>query len=120
MSIARSMMTMRVTLERNAAATDAYGGPGKPGYRVQAPSVPCFVWSRTRARVMDDKKIAEVEEIAIIFPAATDVLSADRIAEVKDRRGRVLLKGPFEVIAGGPQATGGGIDHLNFKLRRVA
>lgn len=113
-------MTMRAEVRRNTAAADGHGHPGKPTYNLVKDGVPCFVWSRVRQRVIDGRQQAEVEEIGAVFRAGADVLAFDRIEQVKDRRGRVLFAGPFEVITGTEKSSGPGVDHLAFKLRRIS
>ena len=120
MSLAGSRMTMRAEIHRNNAATDGHGHPGKPEWTLIKDGVQCFVWSKVRQRVVDGKQQAEVEEIGAVFPRNTDILSFDRIEQIKDRRGRVLFTGPFEVITGTEKSDGSGINHLAFKLRRIA
>lgn len=120
MSVLAHRMTMRAEIHRNGAATDGTGHPGKPEWTLVKDGVPCFVWSKVRQRVIDSHQQAEVEEIGAVFQRGTDILSFDRIEQIKDRRGRVLFAGPFEVITGTEKSDGSGIDHLSFKLRRVA
>ncbi|MDD5302027.1 MAG: hypothetical protein PHS14_02875 [Elusimicrobia bacterium] len=120
MSQISSRMTMRAEVRRNSAAADAHGGAGKPAWTLIQDGVPCFVWSRVRQRVVDGKQNAEVEEIAVVFRAGADVLAFDRIEQIKDRRGRVLFAGPFDVLTGTEKSAGDGVDHLAFKLRRIA
>lgn len=112
-------LTMRAEIRRNTADTDGHGHPGLPGWELVKDGVPCFVWSKVRQRVVD-QKLAEVEELGAIFRAGEDVLSFDRIEQIKDRRGRVLMPGPFEVLVSSEKAPGSGVDHQVVKLRRVA
>ncbi len=119
MSLAASRMTMRAELYRNSAAADTLGQAGKPVWTLIKDGVSCFVWSKVRQRVIDGHQQAEVEEIAAVFPSGTDILSFDRIEQIKDRRGRVLFAGPFEVITGTEKSDGSGVNHLAFKLRRI-
>lgn len=120
MSLAATRMTMRAEVRRNTAATDAHGHPGKPTYNLVQDGVPCFVWSSSRQRIVDGRQQAEVDEVHAIFRAGADVQSFDRIEQIKDRRGRVLFDGPLEVITGTERSTGDCVDHLAFKLRRIA
>lgn len=120
MSAYASRMTMRAEIHRNNAAADAHGGAGKPEWTLLKDGVPCFVWSKVRQRVVDGRQNAEVEEIGAVFRAAADVKAFDRIEQIKDRRGRVLFAGPFDVITGTEKSAGAGVDHLAFKLRRIA
>lgn len=127
MSLAGSVMTMRAEIRRNTAAADAHGNPGKPTYNLVQDQVPCFVWSRVRQRIVGGGdtgggayQSAEVEDIGAVFRATADIQAFDRIEQIKDRRGRVLFAGPFEVITGTETSDGSGVDHLSFKLRRIA
>jgi|CXWL01.1.fsa_nt_gi hypothetical protein len=115
-----SRLTMRAEIRRNIAATDGHGHPGKPEWTLVKDGVACFVWSKVRQRVIDQNQQAEVEEVGAIFYRGTDILSFDRIEQIKDRRGRVLFAGPFEVITGTEKSDGTGINHLAFKLRRIS
>lgn len=119
MSIAASVMTMRAEVRRNTAAADGHGHPGKPTYNVVQDNVPCFVWSRARQRIVDGRQQAEVEEFGAVFRGGSDILAFDRVEQVKDRRGRVLFAGPFEVLTGTEKSDGAGVDHLAFNLRRI-
>lgn len=119
MSFAREMMSMRAELQRNTASTDTYGGPGKPGYTLVKDGVQCYVWSKTKQRIMEGR-IAEVEEIGAIFPDGTDVQTLDRIEQFKNRKGDVLMDGPFEVVAVTERHDGQSIHHIEAKLRRVS
>lgn len=110
---------MRAEIHRNTSAADAHNNPGKPEYTLLKDGVPCFVWSKVRQRVVDGRQNAEVEEIGVLFRADADVLAYDRIEQIKDRRGRVLFAGPFEVLTGTEKSHGAGVDHLAFKLRRI-
>lgn len=113
-------LVIRAEIRRNTAAADGHGNPGKPVWTLVKDGVHCFVWSRVRQRVVDGKQNAEVEDIGAVFYRNTDVLSADRIEQIKDRRGRVLFAGPLEVITGTEKSDGTGVNHLAFKLRRIA
>ncbi len=120
MSLFASRMTMRAEVRRNTAAADGHGNAGKPDWQLVQDAVPCYVWSKIRQRVVDGRLNAEVEEIGVVFRAGADVLAFDRIEQIKDRRGRVLFAGPFDVLTGTEKSDGRGIDHLAFKLRRIA
>lgn len=120
MSTQASRMTMRAEVRRSTAAADAHGGAGVPAWTSIHDAAPCFAWSKVRQRVVDGRINAEVEEFAVLFRAGADVRAHDRVEDIKDRRGRVLYAGPFEVITGTEKSSGPGIGHLAFKLRRIA
>lgn len=120
MSTISSRMTMRAEVRRNTAAADGHGNAGKPVWGLIQDGMPCFVWSKVRQRIVDGKLNAEVEEIGAVFRAGADIRAFDRIEQIKDRRGRVLFAGPFDVLTGTEKSDGGGVDHLAFKLRRIA
>lgn len=113
------LLTMRAEVRRNAADTDSYGGPGKPGYEPVKYSVPCYAWSKMRQRVVEGK-VAEVEELEAIFYKDADIQSADRIEQFKNRKGDVVMEGPFEVLTVTEQHNGGAKSHLQVRLRRIA
>ena len=94
---ARSRMTMRAMVERNSASgTDDFGHPVAPVYATHA-TIPCFVWSRDRREIVDGRKLAVIEDLRALFPIDADILEADEIASVTNRRGATLLSGRFRI-----------------------
>jgi len=90
-------MTMRAEIERNTAtATDSYGGPVPAVYEAHG-TVACFVWSTQRRQVLDGDKTALVEDLRALFPLRADVREGDRIAQVTDRRGRLIRAGKLRI-----------------------
>lgn len=120
MSALDARMVMRAEVLRNGAAANSYGGRGKPEWNVVSDAAPCYVWSRVRNRYQEGRVLAEVEELGVIFRREADIQEGDRVSNIKDRRDRVLFAGPFEVLTGTEKSNGTGIDHLSFRLRRIA
>lgn len=111
----RTRMTMRADIRRNATATeDARGHPDAPDFQPLA-TVPCYVWSDKRRRVVDGNKIAYSEDLICAVPLDTDIVEADRINQIADRRGIVLFSGPFKPLGTIQRRT----QHLELRLKRV-
>lgn len=111
---ARSRMTHRAVVERNAATgTDAWGQPLAPAFAAHA-TLPCFAWSKSRRELVDGVKTAMVEEHRALFPLDADLVEADELASVTDRRGVQILSGRFRV-----DAIRRVHDHLEADLKRV-
>ncbi len=97
-SRARTIMTMRATVQRNSTATtDPYGHLEAPDFSTLGNPVPCFAWSKMRREVNDDKKFALIEDIRCAMPLDTDVTENDRISQITDRLGAVLFLGPLRI-----------------------
>lgn len=91
-------MTMRASLERNAAigVPDEYGNPS-PASWTALTTVPAWLWTTADREVMDARKTAVVEDTRMIVPRGTDVTAKDRVNGVKDRRGRDVRPGIFMI-----------------------
>ena len=108
---ARGRMTMRATLQRDTARADQYGQPGPPDWQTTA-HVACYVWQGGGRRSQATPRVIETDEIGMIVPKATDVVSGDRVLEVYDRVGTVLYENPLYVDAVFRRR-----DHLEGRLR---
>jgi len=110
----RSLMTQRATVERDQTTTsDPWGQSDASSYAAHA-TIPCRVWSSSRKVAVDVDRTATIEEIRAIFPADADVIEADRIAAITDRRDRVVFSGPLSIET--IRLKG---DHLTAMLQRV-
>ena len=96
-SRARTQMTMRAFIQRDATVTkDAYGHKEAPTFGALA-TVPCRIWSRSKRERNDTRKFALVEEIRCGMPLGTDVTELDRLEKVTDRLGVTLWAGPLRI-----------------------
>lgn len=111
---ARSTMTMRAYVERNAtSATDAYGHPGVPVFESLS-TTPCRVWSKDRKETNDENKFALIEDIRCAMPIGTDVTELDQIASIRDRLDAIIWAGPLRIDTIQHKHT-----HIEMKLKRV-
>ena len=104
-------MTMRATVQRDMATTDAYGQPG-PSDWLTLGDVACFAWQGGGRRSSATPRVIEADDVGMLVPAGTDITSADRISHVYDRRGRDVFALPMYVDAVILRA-----DHLEVRLR---
>jgi hypothetical protein len=90
-------MTMRAIVERDIQAhKDAYRGKLPPDW-LPRPTLPCFVWSDRREEVVDASRTVVMQHARGMFPVKQDLTEKDRVVEVRDRIGRVLFAGPFDI-----------------------
>ena len=80
----RRIMRMRVTVQRRAAGTDAYGHPN--GAWVDQPVLPCYAYTDAPSRKanVDDGVTAQLS-VRVWVPSGSDVLGTDRILKIEDR-----------------------------------
>lgn len=88
---------------RNVTSADQWGANPGEGWQVLA-TVPCLMWwdhesARGPARLYatPQREIA-LSEGGMLFPVGTDITEADRIQQITDTDGNVLVYGPFDVI----------------------
>jgi hypothetical protein len=109
-------LTMRALLERNqAVAGDSWGQPGAPEFVPVGDPLPCFVYSASTQEIADGQKIAELEDLRVMFALGADVRADDEIASVTDRGGAEIIPGRLKVI--GPVQRKH--THLEAALRRI-
>ncbi len=93
-------MRMRADIERNVTTEDdLYGGAAIPDFQAWA-TLPCFVYSkqdRTEVLITDAKKTASIQDFRALFALNADILEADQIASIKDRKGNEIIKGRFRI-----------------------
>lgn len=98
---ARQKMTMRCTIQRNAGATDDWGGT-TPDWQTHLADVPCYAYIQGRAagreQVTEDRAVF-LEDRRVLMPLDTDVTVAHRILQITDRQGQVLYDGPMTIDA---------------------
>lgn len=114
-SRARTQMTMRAAIERNATSTiDVDGHPQAPSWGALA-TIPCRVYSRRRRDIVDGRKSEAHEELFCAVALDADVTEADRIATVQDRLGATLFTGPFSI-----ETIQNKVSHKQFKLQVIS
>ena len=110
----RSRMTMRATIERNEAGTDAYGQPGPPDWKAIAVDVPCYAWSEGKRMRIGDEKTVVLDGPGMVLSLGTDVTEKDRIRSVSDRLDAELFDTMYI------DAVARRRDHLELRLRDYA
>ncbi|KKM73943.1 hypothetical protein LCGC14_1405380 [marine sediment metagenome] len=115
--MSRGVMKHRSNIERNVATgSNPYGGDVVPDMQPQSVS-PCFIYiqaSRREVSIADGKKNAVVQDFKGLFPLGTDILEADEIANIVDRKGVEIIAGRFRVEAIQPKHR-----HIEVSLDRV-
>lgn len=110
----RQAMIMRADIQNNTAVTvDAYGNPVPPVW-ASLSTVACIAYTKVRKEVIDGDKIVLVEDLKALFPLASGVIEAHRIANIKDRLGAVLFAGPLQI-----RTIQRRRDHLEASLDRI-
>ena len=95
-----SQMRHRAEIERDGASgTTDWNTAPSPSWASHLIGVKCFVWTNPRGRQehVDTDKTAVIEDLRCVMPLATDVTEQDRIADIKDRRGVIILSGPLRI-----------------------
>lgn len=101
-SQARQSMTMRVSIMQAVeAGNDDYGHPKrlKGSGQVAQSQVPCRAWVTTeQVDALDGTEQAAIEVLKIMVPIETVVSTANFVAGVFDRAGRVVYEGPLRIL----------------------
>lgn len=109
-----------VTIERDAAAADRYGGKTGTDWQSHV-TVACKAWwMKQSSRGPAREEVTPSEEVAVglggmLVPGATDVTAGDRIAVIKDKAGNRIFTGPLNIIAVLPHASYPALVELAFK-----
>lgn len=81
---------------------EAYDYENHATYEPHLTDVMCFyfydVRRTTGEREMVDRQ-ALVEYLTILVPLGTDVTNKDRVVEIRDRRGQVLISNDIDIVA---------------------
>ena len=98
---ARAMMSMRCTIERDAAhgTPDGYGLPGDPNWKPLAVLLPCWLWSTAERELIGAEKSEVIEDLRMLVPLGTDVTERDRVSGVTDRLGHPIRQGAMGITA---------------------
>lgn len=116
-SAVRSRMTHRTTIERSAHDdTDRYAVPAFEEIDSGGEPVlyPCFLWTKSGREAVDPERTAVVESVRVLMPTGTDVKPTDRLGDITNRLGAVILAGVFDVESVLPHH-----DHIELDVRRV-
>lgn len=108
---ARTLMRHRCTIQRNIAAPNSWNNPGTPGWDQHITDQPCHAWFNSGRTLTPAGEEVSVLDIRLLLPKGTDVLDTDRIENVLDRRGNVVMAGPLIIDAIGPRK-----DHIALTL----
>ncbi len=108
-------MRYRAEVERDlATGTDGYGNDPAPAW-AKVSTVPCRWWVPSMPRTEETgRENAVVEILYAMVPLGADVCEADRVCRIRDRSGRLVHAGPFDVLADLRRRT-----HRELHLRRV-
>ena len=110
---ARQRMTMRVFLQRNSAATNAYGEPSPPVWGALSTAAG-YVWVDREDTRHDPGHSVATAFYRGIVPLATDVTESDRVEKVEDRAATQL----FGLMA--IDAVIRRRDHMELRMRGAA
>ena len=109
MSVFRSRMTMRCTVQRNTSATDEWGQPGAPGWTDHLTELACYATVHSGQEVIGGPQgdtaaqVVVLKDMHVYMPefasdgSRTDVTEKDRIVSITDRQGNVLFPGPMDI-----------------------
>lgn len=94
----------RATIQRNSVTeTDGYGHLSTPSWSDHILSLPCKIYNNSAKYITDSEKVGTVEILKMAYRIIdttgnqTDVTDADRISIVRDRKGKTLYTGNFEI-----------------------
>lgn len=110
---ARGTMTHRAKIERPTTGTDSWGNPGAPVWNTHLADLPCRAWFQKGRELVGDLNVV-IEDRRMVCPRDTDIVEGDRVAEVKDRRSRLVFDGPMRI-----ESVGRRKDHLALMLEAV-
>jgi|GEM_PF-2851680 len=112
---ARSVMTMRATVQRNqASGEDEYHQPVQPDWQDYLTDLPCYFWTETKTVRTSQGDLVTVAESKMIVPKTTDITEEDRVTQVTDRQGNILLNQTVGIDSVIPRR-----DHLALTLQGV-
>lgn len=110
---ARQRMTMRLYLQRNSAAANAFGEPTPPTWGALS-TTPGYVWVDAEDTRNNPAMTVVSSYYRAIVPITTSVLETDRVEKVQNRAGSQLF-GLMDIDAVIRRK-----DHLEIRLRGAA
>jgi hypothetical protein len=99
------LLTQKVPIERDTATLDGFGGETKAKREVIATVRARFYWWRETGSRSPSREYATPEQTinftggGVLLEPGANVEDGDHIASIQDPEGKVLIKGPFRVIA---------------------
>lgn len=112
----RQAMSYRALVQRDTGGgTDPDGGPLPPSWTTHIASLPCYLWADAEVEAVSADRTAVVTDWRMVAPKGTDVTERDRVAEVRNRIGAVIMARPMQVRTVMPRP-----DHLELQLQAVA
>lgn len=95
---ARSRMTQRALIQRYTdGGTDDSGNPLPGTWATHIAAMPCWWYGSAEKEAVTEETTAVVTDIKLMVPRAADVTEQDRINQVKDRLGTVVLDGIYGI-----------------------
>lgn len=117
----RIALTHLVTTQRDQSISDdpdAWGQPADPDWQDYLTGLPCYGWTDTDNSASDEeatvKDVRVRQDRRMLVVLGTDITELDRVGDITDQAGNVLLEGPMGVQAVLPYPT-----HLEVCLRRI-
>lgn len=113
----RTAMVHRCDITRDAGRTltDPWGDQGQPDFVPYLTGVSCYFWYGGSRTVMDGSRQLEIADLNLVLPLGTAVTADDQIAQVLDRRGRVVKSGPMRIDSLGSRS-----EHMVASLTEVS
>lgn len=113
---ARQQMVMRAHVQRPInEGTDGFGHPRPEKSETVDAAMPCMAWAQVeRGERQDNESYASIGNIRVIVPRDSGVLENYTLAEIVDRRNRVVF-GAMRVVSVARRP-----DHLALVCREVA
>lgn len=96
-------MRHRCTTLRNvdSGTPDAWGDPGGPDWQPRLTGQACHAWFASGHRRIAAGDNVVLSDLRVLVPLGIDVTTNDRLGDITDRRGTVIVPGPLliDVIA---------------------
>ena len=91
---ARSRMTQRALVQRSTSpGEDDFGNPLPGVWATHIAAMPCWWYGSTEREAVTEETTAVVTDIKLMVSLTADVTEQDRINQIKDRLGTVVLDG---------------------------
>jgi hypothetical protein len=103
-TLSRLLEAQRAQIIRDQGSADEHGAEAHADWQPHA-TVPClFWWDRESARgpaklyASPQREIAQ-QEGGMLLASGTDITESDRVQEITDPDGNVVVPGPFDIVA---------------------